>query len=339
MPKKELPDPSEWKRCIEEGCEEYAVFLKKKCWKHLSQQEKKDYRRLIEDYAPECLSNKNFSEVNLSNAHLICCNFKGSKFREAVLKNSNLAGAQFQEADLIGADLRDAQLAGSVTQDNFRGAFLSWVKLDGALNLTWEQIKIVGEEKARDWAGAKNAYLILKNYFHQQGNYKNESKAYYREKLMAEHEAFWNCFRGHQPNSKPTKGEWKHFFPHLWEKIKEFFKWFGLWFFHAFTGFGERWWRTVLWALGVIGFFGGLYWIIGAATLHNAFQLSVDSAFFNVPYWLQYLYFSVVTFATLGFGDIAPACSGVQVLVIFEVIMGYVFLGLIITIIARRFGR
>jgi len=47
----------------------------------------------------------------------------------------------------------------------------------------------------------------------------------------------------------------------------------------------------------------------------------------------------VVTFATLGFGDIAPACALAQVLVIIEVIMGYVFLGLIITIIARRFGR
>jgi hypothetical protein len=57
------------------------------------------------------------------------------------------------------------------------------------------------------------------------------------------------------------------------------------------------------------------------------------------PEWLQYLYFSAVAFTTLGFGDITPKCWWSEVLVIIEVILGYVFLGLIVTIIARRFGR
>jgi len=117
-------------------------------------------------------------------------------------------------------------------------------------------------------------------------------------------------------------------------RIKSFFRWIGLSLFHVFTGFGEHWWKTALWALGVIGFFWFLYWIGGAL---GWLRLDIDPTV--APMWLQNLYFSVVTFATLGFGDIAPACGWTQVLVIFEVIFGYVFLGLIITIIARRFGR
>lgn len=43
------------------------------------------------------------------------------------------------------------------------------------------------------------------------------------------------------------------------------------------------------------------------------------------------LYFSLVTFATLGFGDIASAFeSSAQIVAVIEVIFGYVFLGMIV---------
>lgn len=291
------------------------------------------------------LEEANMEEVNLHGsslnysvmikANLKSANLSASSLEKASLSNANLQGANCKNTNFSQAYLSDAQ---------FKGAVLIGAIWDNAHHLEWcdffdENNKVIGDAKPeyvkeKGWWGARSAYRALKNHFHQQGKYDGERKAYYNEKKMEKHEAFWECFYGHQPHKEPEQGLWEQFFPHLWKKIKDFFSWFGLWIFHAFTGFGERWWWTVLWALGVIAFFGFLYWGGGAAGWFKfAFKPEM------IPSIFQYFYLSVVTFATLGFGDITPLCWQAQIPVVIEVIMGYVFLGLIITIIARRFGR
>ena len=49
-----------------------------------------------------------------------------------------------------------------------------------------------------------------------------------------------------------------------------------------------------------------------------------------------YVYFSVVTFSTLGFGDVTPLNWAGELLVIVEVFLGYVMLGGLITIFAAK---
>ena len=48
-------------------------------------------------------------------------------------------------------------------------------------------------------------------------------------------------------------------------------------------------------------------------------------------------YFSIVTFSTLGFGDVTPCRLAGELLVTFEVFLGYVMLGGLITILATKF--
>ena len=48
------------------------------------------------------------------------------------------------------------------------------------------------------------------------------------------------------------------------------------------------------------------------------------------------LYFSVVTFTTLGYGDFGPVSWLGKALVVIEVMLGYVMLGLLVGIISRR---
>lgn len=208
-----------------------------------------------------------------------------------------------------------------------------WGNAEG---LTWEQIQEEGGEQTGEWGAAKEAYRNLKNYFHNQGQYDDERQAYYREKLMAKHEAFWEWFRGTQPFLEPIKDLWKRPFRHLWRKRKDFSCWFKLWFLHITTGFGDRVRFTVLWALGFVALFGFIYW--GGSQL-GWFQFDFKPKMIPGINFFTYIYLSVVTFATLGFGDITPLCWQAQIPVIIEVILGYVFLGLIVTIIARRFGR
>ena len=54
---------------------------------------------------------------------------------------------------------------------------------------------------------------------------------------------------------------------------------------------------------------------------------------------LSPLYFSIVTLTTLGYGDALPASTAAQVLVLAEVIIGYVMLGGVLSIFANRMGR
>jgi hypothetical protein len=50
-------------------------------------------------------------------------------------------------------------------------------------------------------------------------------------------------------------------------------------------------------------------------------------------------YFSIVTFTTLGFGDVVAVNLFARFLVTFEVILGYVMLGGLISIFANKLAR
>ena len=50
-------------------------------------------------------------------------------------------------------------------------------------------------------------------------------------------------------------------------------------------------------------------------------------------------YYSIVTYTTLGYGDITPQNWVGEVLVVAEVIMGYTTLGLLLSILANRIAR
>jgi len=64
-------------------------------------------------------------------------------------------------------------------------------------------------------------------------------------------------------------------------------------------------------------------------------HIQIDS----VNNWYTPFYFSVVTFTTLGFGDVKPSDWIGQLLITIEVISGYVMLGGLISIFANSLAR
>ena len=82
--------------------------------------------------------------------------------------------------------------------------------------------------------------------------------------------------------------------------------------------YGRSFFRYMLWVTAFIGSYAIFYFFL------------MDKSF------LDCLYFSVVTFATVGYGDILPTTSLEKTLVITEIIIGYLMGGLLIAILAKR---
>jgi Pentapeptide repeats (8 copies)/Ion channel len=59
----------------------------------------------------------------------------------------------------------------------------------------------------------------------------------------------------------------------------------------------------------------------------------------QTPTWFTPFYFSIVTYTTLGFGDVVPASVMGEVIVSTEVILGYVTLGLLLAVLAEKVAR
>jgi hypothetical protein len=91
-----------------------------------------------------------------------------------------------------------------------------------------------------------------------------------------------------------------------------------------------RWGLTVLLFISV---FAGLFWILDYSSTTSMFaDYTASSGFFD------YFYFSVVTFTTLGYGDITPVTIAEKTIVGVEVLLGFTMLGVFINLIKRRFG-
>ena len=94
-----------------------------------------------------------------------------------------------------------------------------------------------------------------------------------------------------------------------------------------------------------------LLWAFCSASLATIFgfiyqRFGCDNITFNIdrlygiqPSLLDYLYYSIVTFTTLGFGDIVPLTGWARFAVGLEVVLGYVMLGGLISIFANKFAR
>jgi hypothetical protein len=371
-----LPDPKERKKCKHEGCNKDALYTEDFCWQHLDGMEQTLYKSKISKWVNEGvnleranlqgvdfhgvflqsesslqgvdlrdadLENAQLLRVKLRNAELSFANLKGANLWEADLRDTFLVGAELKGTDLTGADLSGSDLKTADLEDaqlyranlqrtklelaRFKNTYLmnvdfknAWLARVGVLDLPedliWERVDIIGDEQAKDWTWAKNCYIKVKNHFHQQGRYQDESKAYYREKLMAKHEEYEQCFKKKQP--------------------KHFLTWFGLWLLWAVAGFGERWMRIIPWVAGILLFFTGLFFLgsnLGwGAPYDHPTLLSIGNLF-------DCFVFSVVTFVTLGFGAIWTQAWLAKALIILEAALGFVFLGMFVVLIARKFGR
>ncbi|MBE1427447.1 hypothetical protein H4684_004144, partial [Desulfomicrobium macestii] len=113
-----------------------------------------------------------------------------------------------------------------------------------------------------------------------------------------------------------------------WERLT-----YKMWYYCSDCGQSMFFWGILSLILAFA--FGILYYSIGGSNFNTAFLKGNDG---NPGFWaLQY--YSIVTFTTLGFGDIVPKTGVAAFLVTLEVITGYIMLGGLIAIFANRLAK
>lgn len=114
---------------------------------------------------------------------------------------------------------------------------------------------------------------------------------------------------------------------YLFPLMKSRFKWFVSLFEFILWGYGERPSRIILVALATVTFYSGIYsyfdWLDEKG---NPYHLSL----------LDSSYFSVVTFTTLGYGDITPKTEILKLLAGSEALLGAFTMGLIVAGFSNR---
>jgi len=176
------------------------------------------------------LSSSNLRGANLQGAHLRRAYLEGADLQEADLSHAKLQGAYIALANLQGASLKWANLqVNSLWQSelygaslehadlsrvdlayvkSLQGAFFYGVRLDHTCIDRRSLGPAIGEELARDYHRARDAYLRLKQNFDDLGDYAASSWAYRKERRMEKLEALQEAKEAWQ------KHDWKGAIPH-----------------------------------------------------------------------------------------------------------------------------
>lgn len=282
---------------------------------------------------------------NLSVAHL-----QGADLRHTNLQKARLWGANLQGADLRFADLREVDLL-DVRKRGLLGIKLYRAKLDHTA-LKREQLgPAIGEELAKEYREARDAYLALKQNFEDLGDYEAASWSYIKERQMEKAtKAPWRCrwyYGEEEPFPRPVRGLFGKLWPNIrygglscwsplvwWFWFKYTLKWGGDWFVELLCSYGEGTWRVLIWIFSTLFVFAAYYWRIGGVLLVEPNGEARVATSFG-----HYLTYSAGAFTTTGFARFQPADDWVRLVTAIQAIVGIFLAGLLGFVAGNRIRR
>jgi hypothetical protein len=246
-------------------------------------------------------------KANLGGACLIEVDLTGASLGAANLHNADLrgtklCGADFDEADLSGANLSEADLTGAnLTHADITGANLRNANLAGT-NLT--AMKDGGfKEKRGRYYGIRG----LDSCFGDPLFVRDAKDQDYLDTLEV----------AIDETSSPAWRRWKRF-------------WFSAW---SLIDYGRSLAKLALGAFGVMMVFGAIF------HLDSVFGWQIFDLPASADSPLSPYYYSVVTYTRLGSGGITPTHWVGEIVLVCERILGYVTLGLLLSILANKVAR
>jgi len=259
------------------------------------------------------LEHASLTLAHLEHAHLSWAHLEHADLHAVHLEHASLFGVHLEHANLEVAHLEHANLTlAEILETNFTGVYLD----DTVLSLLrWQ------DERRRDPEATMFRFFDIRGVRYSDPLFDRWVKQ--ANFIWRCRETWWNPWaslakRLRNRKQAPKERGWFS---------RKLSKWPPpLWLLWKMTcNCGRGFWRWVGWCLGIAIVFGFIFWLGGIVEVpgrhHNE---------------LTYFYFSIVTFTTLGFGDVTPTGNAGEIWVMLEVILGYVALGGLISIFTTK---
>ncbi|MDG3087248.1 pentapeptide repeat-containing protein [Vibrio hannami] len=251
--------------------------------------------------------NADFYRADLTEAHFFGLDLRGTSLMKTKLKGANLHCAQLEDCNLLGADLTNARLETinwgiMLKQEKRAFEALKNCKHDEAVGLCQE-----AEEVCRN----------IRKQCERQGLF--ETAGYFFKKEMT--------YRRYQMPRTSFK------------------RWFSK-SVDIFCGYGESPLRVVLFSIFFILFCALTYFILFCALTYFILGTAAQNPIYPgatgpIAVFLEILnaiYFSVVTFTTLGYGDISPI-GVARFIAAFEAFVGSFTMALFVVVFVKKMTR
>ena len=246
------------------------------------------------------LTNADLNHANLRGAHLYNIDLKGSALLKADFRHANLNFADMRDTDILGADMTKARIEHTKWGDKVRQE-----------NLAEIAIKQNQHEEALDYyQQAEETYRALCTVCEAEGQFEEAGQFYYREMIA----------RRHQLPLLSSK--------RLLSKMVDFM-----------CAYGESPARVIGISIVLILFCAVFYFFLGIDNEGLAIVFRPDKDLTeNVLALGNCIYFSLVTFTTLGYGDITPIGLA-RFIATIEAFSGTFILALFVVVFAKKMMR
>jgi len=328
--------------CRELSCKNKALSLCDYCWEHIGHKEA--YIDLLQAHSKAGKSMENFylKGLNAPSVNFLHANLKGAILSSTNLKGASLLDANLSEADLIGANLSGCDFIGS---DCINARFMM---ADLSSSRFWHADMTGADfsEASLQNADLLNAVLYKSNFYHTnlkdarfltKENFKGEGG---RETVdekgpKTARESYANLKQYFLVNARYNDVSWASFNENrmelrrlLREKKVGFFPFLVMGFL---CGWGERPLRATVSALSIIMIYAVIFFMLKSieATVGGNAQ----------PSFLDHIYYSIITFTTVGYGDFLPKANAFyRLLAGSEAFVGIFMMGLFVFSLGRRYS-
>jgi hypothetical protein len=273
-----------------------------------------------------CMEGASLKRANLEGLNLVCHGQKEgyslvrADLYRANLRNAHLFHIDLTEASLMKADCREANLHfANLERVNLLGARLEGAKIE---NILWgkqllHEVKGIEANKSKRhkesidfFEQAEEICRNLRKVSEMQGLFELAGHFFYSEMLMRRYQMpKWSFQRGVS-------------------KLVD-----------VFCGYGERPMSVILFSLGFIVLCGVCYFALGISD--NGKMVAFDSGaslIDNLLSLANVMYFSVVTFTTLGYGDLVPVGPS-RIFAAIEAFAGSFTLALFVVVFVKKMTR
>nr|WP_274381014.1 pentapeptide repeat-containing protein [Halorussus salinus] len=256
----------------------------------------------------------NLSDTQMSQLYLKGADFEGATLKNAKASNTNFSQVNFEDASLVQADIRDSNFKNT----RFYQTLFSDTRINSNTDFgdttAYEDPDIDLGENYEDTSRFEAAAWVYRRLqdLHEENAMSEQAREYHVRKEEAHRSNYW------------SKGQ--------------YFQWFVYTLNRYLTRHGESLKHVVTWSVGTILTCALAYPFAGGISTGNeVFRVGSGAALGGL--FLRSLYFSTVTFTTLGYGDYHPVGPAAKALAGAESLAGALLVALFVFVLGRRVAR